>query len=151
VFICSVKPLCKLKITMFFFYHELCKLGRKVAGCICFTLILGPILIVVGGVILANAGKYSRTDAIDSYNSAVSSWSSSGYTAFQKYAGTTLTFNSGTPFSAITVSVKLSTIGHCRREGFTSKPVPASPAALATPPLARLFDVLQSQSYILTH
>lgn len=89
---------------MFLFYREICKLGRKIAGCICFLLIIGPILIVAGGLVLANAGKYSRTDAINSYNGAVSAWMSNGYAAFQKYSGATLEFNSGTPFTGYSVS-----------------------------------------------
>lgn len=103
---------------MFFFYREVWKLGRKIAGCICFTLIIGPILILAGGLVLANASKYSRSDAIDNYNGEVSAWTSNGYAAFQKYPGTVLEINSGTPFVAVTVSGARSVLPFTQRRRF---------------------------------
>jgi len=49
-------------------------LGRRVCGCLCFLLIVGPLLIVIGVAVLFSATHDTRGPLISQYNEAVANW-----------------------------------------------------------------------------
>jgi len=55
-------------------YHDLLGFGRHVLGCVCCLLCTGPILLIVGVVLLASATHDGRTELISQYNNAVTAW-----------------------------------------------------------------------------
>jgi hypothetical protein len=81
------------------------ELQRKVVGCVCCIFFGGPVLIVIGIIILAGAGQKTRENAISSYNTAVSTWTNTGYTAWNGYTqGALFSLNGVTGFQGSSIS-----------------------------------------------
>lgn len=59
------------------------RLQRKIVGCVCTALLCGPIMVIVGIVFLVGATKDTRTTDINTYNTAVTGWTTGG--GYQNY------------------------------------------------------------------
>jgi len=63
-------------------WDDFVDLGRNIIGCICCMMCIGPILILIGIIVLISAIKDSRGDKIKQYNAAVDKWTASARAEF---------------------------------------------------------------------
>ncbi|KNC49787.1 uncharacterized protein AMSG_06066 [Thecamonas trahens ATCC 50062] len=57
-------------------WDDFMETGRQIVGCICCCAIVGPILVLIGIIVLVSALKDTRGDKIKKYNAAVDKWNS---------------------------------------------------------------------------
>jgi hypothetical protein len=62
---------------------ELREFGNKIFCCACFLFTIGPILMIVGISFLASSATDTRGDALSKFNTASTTWDSTGASAFQ--------------------------------------------------------------------
>lgn len=68
--------------TMLSFFEDFGRCARIVAVAFAFLCCGGPVMLIVGAVVLAAAAKDNRKRELTVYNNAVDAWQSTGFTAF---------------------------------------------------------------------